>query len=42
MGRLKFPPAIITIMLRDIADTFREPQPKENNNCECCLTLDTA
>ena len=33
---LKCPYAFISLMLRDIADTFEENSPKDENSCDCC------
>ena len=35
-NELQCPPEFISLMLRDIADTFEENSPKVENTCDCC------
>ena len=35
-NELKCSPEFVTLMLRDIADTFEDRAPKIDNSCDCC------
>ena len=35
-SELQCPPAFISLMLRDIADTFEENTDSAEKNCDCC------
>ena len=35
-NQLQCPPAVVALMLRDIADTFEENALTAEKNCDCC------
>ncbi len=36
INELQCPPEFISVMLRDVADAFENPEPQVEGDCSCC------